>query len=470
MPSTGRQLPRRGLKPASSDPQLTVVELSAEELKSKKIGSHNLQAAVEALHRDGIVALKNAVEVEHLDKLNARMVPEAEELYARPTTHRNFGNSTGNIQQEPVLEDGFIFEDVLANPWATDVIQCMLGPRPTLRFYSANTAFKASGRQPPHIDVHFDFPKIPFGYCVNINLVDTSPENGSTEVWLGSHVDASVEDLNRYDIIDDGVLSERRKISPPVQPTLPKGSLIIRDFRLWHAGMPNKTDEPRLPANVKDKIEWGDLVPCVDWMPEGICPCLNQVLWHWLQALRCGREDSRECHLFETSQPAILSPRPAEADNFSSFFLPRSKSFFALFAFRVQHPKATTKNTIRTSEKGEIWWKVEDDAELQQLALRPQHQAFEGLPQGQIFVSSCVLKAMKHGESDKRKKGQHTIVDAANIHARRRPEGIRTALDREGVFAPVAETEIVVETEVACAAAYASTGASFKLARLPTRA
>ncbi|KAK9419103.1 hypothetical protein SUNI508_01079 [Seiridium unicorne] len=77
---------------------------------------------------------------------------------------------------------------------------------------------------------------------------------------------------------------------------------------------------------------------------------------------------------------------------------------------------------------------------------------------------------MKHGESDKREEGQHTIIDAANIHARRRPEGIRTALDREGVLAPVAETETVVETEVACAAAYASTGASFKLARLPTRA
>ncbi|KAH6655212.1 hypothetical protein BKA67DRAFT_534145 [Truncatella angustata] len=271
-----------------TEPKLTVIELSVEELACKKMGSHNLQAAVEALHRDGIVALKNAVNVEHLDKLNARMVPEAKELYARPTTHRNFGNDTGNIQQEPVLENEYIFGDVIANPWATDVIQCMLGPKPTVRFYSANTAFKASGRQPAHIDITFDFPKIPFGYCVNISLVDISAENGSTEVWLGSHANTDNQVLNRFEVIREDLLAERRKISPPVQPALPKGSLIIRDFRLWHAGMPNKTDKPRvmlvsvqfpswyrsnlkmkLPANMKDRINWGDLAPCVDWQPDG---------------------------------------------------------------------------------------------------------------------------------------------------------------------------------------------------------
>lgn len=275
--------------PEPTSPEVTLIELTREELQTKKIGSHNLQAAVEALHRDGLVVLKNAVSVDHLDMLNARMVPEARELYARPSTHRNFGEDTGNIQQEPVLEDGYVFQDVIANPWATDVIQCMLGPRPTLRFYSANTAFKATDRQPPHIDVDFDFPRIPFGYCVNINLVDVNPENGSTEVWLGTHADTDVNvlDTEVYQI-RPSLQSRRRETRPPVQPSLPKGSLIIRDFRLWHAGMPNLTNDPRvmlvtvqfppwyrsdlrlkLPKSVQGKIEWGDVVPCVDWMDDG---------------------------------------------------------------------------------------------------------------------------------------------------------------------------------------------------------
>ncbi|KUI54875.1 Kanamycin B dioxygenase [Cytospora mali] len=269
--------------------KVTLIELTAEELQTKKIGSHNLQAAVEALHRDGLVVLKNAVDLAHLDKLNARMVPEAKELYAKPSTHRNFGPDTGNIQQEPVLEEGYIFQDIIANPWATDVIQCMLGPHPTLRFYSANTAFKATDRQPPHIDIDFDFPMVPFGYCVNINLVDVTPENGSTEVWLGTHADTNVGvlDTDVYQI-RPSLQTKRRETRPPVQPSLPKGSLIIRDFRLWHAGMPNLTDDPRvmlvtvqfpswyrselkmkLPRSVQDKIEWGELVPCVEWMDDG---------------------------------------------------------------------------------------------------------------------------------------------------------------------------------------------------------
>ncbi|KAK8116874.1 phytanoyl-CoA dioxygenase family protein [Apiospora kogelbergensis] len=252
-------------------PQVTQIELTPGELASHKIGSHHLQAAVEALHRDGMVVLSNAVDPAHLDKLNERMVPEAKGLYSRAATHRNFGNETGNIQQEPVLEDGYVFDDVLANPWATDVIQCMFGPNPSLRFYSANTAFKARGRQPPHIDIDFDFPKVPFGYCVNINLVATSPK------------------MARPKQIRADLQHRRRDIDcPPIQPSLPKGALIIRDFRLWHAGMPNQTDEPRvmlvsvqfpgwyrsdlkmkLPVMIKNKVQWGDLIPCVEWMPEG---------------------------------------------------------------------------------------------------------------------------------------------------------------------------------------------------------
>ncbi|KAI0017827.1 hypothetical protein F4780DRAFT_754016 [Xylariomycetidae sp. FL0641] len=269
----------------------TLIELTPTELRDKKMGSHHLQAAVEALHRDGLVVLTNAVDPAHLDLLNARMVPEARELYSRPSTHRNFGEATGNIQQEPVLEPGYLFPDVLANPWAVDAVSCMLGPRPALRFYSANTAFRATGRQPPHIDVGFAFPRVPFGYCVNVTLGDVSPANGATEVWLGTHADtdASVLDASLAHKEIRGELREaRRRVRPPVQPALPRGALVIRDFRLWHAGMPNTTPDPRvmlvtvlfprwyrselrlkLPESARGKIDWGDVQPCVDWMPDG---------------------------------------------------------------------------------------------------------------------------------------------------------------------------------------------------------
>ena len=141
-----------------------------------------------------------------------------------------------------------------------------------------------------HVDVHFDFPNIPFGLCININLIDVDAENGSTEMWLGSHLDTSWKALveENGSVIPKEILERRRKSSPPVQPKIPKGALIIRDLRLWHAGMPNWTEEVRvmlvtihfphwyrtdqkilLPENARGKVQWGNLVPCVQWVEDG---------------------------------------------------------------------------------------------------------------------------------------------------------------------------------------------------------
>lgn len=298
LPASSAPLPRLTQKgniahmsTGMTQPTLTIVKLTPEELSSGKLSSHTLQSALEALHQDGILALENAVNTTHLDKLNERMTPEAKSLYSNANTHRNFGQATGNIQQEPVVEQDYIFSDIIANPWATSIIEHMIGPTPQLRFYSANTAFKAMGRQPPHVDVDFPMPRMPFGYCININLIGTSPENGATEFWLGSHTDTDEFVFDRE--VDDlriraELVEQRREIRPPIQPSLPKGSLIIRDLRLWHAGMPNRTDEPRvmlvsiqfpswyrseqrlvLPRALEGKIDFGRTVPYVNWVGEG---------------------------------------------------------------------------------------------------------------------------------------------------------------------------------------------------------
>ncbi|KAL7756839.1 hypothetical protein ACKLNR_013832 [Fusarium oxysporum f. sp. zingiberi] len=287
----------------------TIIRLNDDELVSKTVQSHNLQKALEALNEDGLIVIENAIDPAHLDKLNERMLSDAKKLRARKTTHVNFNPGSNNIQQEPPTDKGYLFEDVIANPWAAHILESALGRDPKVRFYSANTAFKAEARQPVHIDV-YDYPRAPHAYCVNVNLVDVSPQNGSTEFWLGTHNDAKLGYLSINGTGDDGpdpdiaaqkraarakalgvsvdftddLIEERRKVRPPVQATLPKGSLIIRDVRIWHAGMPNKTEDPRvmlvsivfsnwyrsnqtilLPEQWKDNFNWGRLVPCIEW-------------------------------------------------------------------------------------------------------------------------------------------------------------------------------------------------------------
>jgi ectoine hydroxylase-related dioxygenase (phytanoyl-CoA dioxygenase family) len=107
-------------------------------------------------------------------------------------------------------------------------------------------------RQPVHSDADFKHPSHPFALVVNVPLVTMRPENGSTEVWLGTHSATNIEDQEgahgqrASGRIKASLLESRRKVAPPLQAVIPKGSVIVRDLRLWHAGMPNYSDEVRV--------------------------------------------------------------------------------------------------------------------------------------------------------------------------------------------------------------------------------
>ncbi|THY25961.1 hypothetical protein D6D01_04689 [Aureobasidium pullulans] len=76
--------------------------------------------------------------------------------------------------------------------------------------------------------------------------------NKGTEVWLGTHNTTSLAaqegkqgDRASGRIAKD-LLEERRQQRPPSQPLVRKGSIVIRDLRLWHAGKPNFSNDIRV--------------------------------------------------------------------------------------------------------------------------------------------------------------------------------------------------------------------------------
>ncbi len=79
-----------------------------------------------------------------------------------------------------------------------------------------------------------------------------TPDNGSTEVWLGTHHCASLDSQEgRHGERSSGrikidLLAQRVEQRPPSQPKVKKGSIVIRDLRLWHAGKPNFTERTRV--------------------------------------------------------------------------------------------------------------------------------------------------------------------------------------------------------------------------------
>lgn len=93
-----------------------------------------------------------------------------------------------------------------------------------------------------------------FGVVLTDLFPDMSPQNGSTEVWLGTHTGTGGIEAQEgahgeraSGRIKQDVLAKRVDThGSPLQPNIKKGSIIIRDLRLWHAGMPNMSEEVRV--------------------------------------------------------------------------------------------------------------------------------------------------------------------------------------------------------------------------------
>lgn len=106
-------------------------------------------------------------------------------------------------------------------------------------------------RQPVHSDADFAHPSHPFALVVNIPLVTMKPENGTTEIWLGTHINGIEAQEGAHGErasgrIREDLLEKQRAARGPCQPVVKKGSIVIRDLRLWHAGMPNSSEEVRI--------------------------------------------------------------------------------------------------------------------------------------------------------------------------------------------------------------------------------
>lgn len=236
---------------------------------ARQAGRPSLEFVAEAVsyfHKDGIVILENVVDTTHLDHLNSILTPEALEIANNPNHHFNFGKHTRNMDQAPPPTKELMYKDIWANSFACAVLSAILGPRPVIHYANGNTALQAApdGRQPVHSDCEFDHPVyFPFACVLNINLVDTSPKNGATEVWPGSHLVSTPEchatipnKSERILHVQPELVEERRRHSPPIQPCTKRGSIIIRDLRLWHAGMPNLTAIPRIMLAFVAQAAW----------------------------------------------------------------------------------------------------------------------------------------------------------------------------------------------------------------------
>lgn len=242
---------------------MTEIVVEAAELEAGKLSDFKLAQAREALLEDGFVVLKGVVDLEHIKVLHDRSVQDAELLINRKDAPFNW--NVGNLQQDPPPFPPYLFRDVLANDIVIQVTKSILGAGLKNAFYSGNTALPSDSRQPVHADSGQLWPNLKvatpaYGLVVNVPLVDVDAENASTEIWPGTHLDTSVVMQDGDIKVAPEILEKRRAEVPPIQPTVSAGSVIIRDLRLWHAGMPNRT------LRMRPMIA---MIHFVNWFPTG---------------------------------------------------------------------------------------------------------------------------------------------------------------------------------------------------------
>jgi hypothetical protein len=239
---------------------MITIDVPESDREAGGLAPERLQTALQALRDDGVVVLADVVDLDHIDALRQRMVSDLVALQARPDAPYNW--TAGNIQHDPPPFEPYLFADVLLNPQAIAVTSAVLGPGMRNVMYSGNTALPSDARQPVHADSGHLWPSEMLETAhpaaqlvVNVPTVDVSAENGATEIWLGTHRDLTVGVGGDIEVPLDA-LEARRKEVPPIQPTIRRGSIMIRDIRLWHAGMPNRTAAPRPMIAMIHSISW----------------------------------------------------------------------------------------------------------------------------------------------------------------------------------------------------------------------
>lgn len=244
-----------------------MVTLSPEERESGKWSKKNVQKAMEYLHRDGMVAVDGVVDKSHLLKIKESMLKTAQEIKATKTKPSDFnhGVMSNFIQSPPLTDKDLLFPDVYANTFVHQILQAYLGPNPRHAYVASANAMSHNKelRQPVHKDAGFLHPLAPYGLNVSFPLCDFTPENGSTEYWLGTQLtDTSCQ---YWPTIDSEIpmakippikLAERAETRPGEQVSLPLGVVHIRDSTVWHAGMPNPSDEDRIMVLCDYRAAW----------------------------------------------------------------------------------------------------------------------------------------------------------------------------------------------------------------------
>lgn len=235
------------------------MQVSSEEIANGRLSDANLVLALRTLRDVGYVEIENVYARSWVADLRAAYDDLLQQhIEARGGIEginaKSFGKS--HIGMHLPLIEPFADPQIVANPIAVQVMEHAIGEDFQCSFYHSNTSYPGSGYQTVHRDwgpvfgTELTVPSPITALVFNVPLCDFTEENGSTEVWPGTHLIVDTDPADSKD------LDNRAKLLPSQRTNVPAGSIILRDMRMWHRGMPNNADHARAMLAIVYQRRW----------------------------------------------------------------------------------------------------------------------------------------------------------------------------------------------------------------------
>lgn len=146
---------------------------------------------VDALHRDGITALKGAFSRDWVEAMREDIMTVFWKAIQRPGGAVGRGPRRWYVEMHPQDLRGFV--DLVTHPWVAGMCAAVLGPRYEIVEIGFDTPFQGAMNQP----WHRDFPSPPETYrdrritslAFNLTGVDVMQEMGPFEIAIGTQLD-----------------------------------------------------------------------------------------------------------------------------------------------------------------------------------------------------------------------------------------------------------------------------------------
>jgi ectoine hydroxylase-related dioxygenase (phytanoyl-CoA dioxygenase family) len=214
-------------------------------VSATRLSESEIEAAKQAYAKDGYFILRNVVSPERLAELHKSLSQEFDRMSRSGELFAGGGLVSGQLNCFPGEGARFVYE-TLQERGVIDLIK-QLHPNVT-RMPNVGCNFNLPGSHTQHW--HLDRPFDQEFMIANVTVVDTTAENGATDVIPGSHKRFYKYTQFVMKRIADG---NKRVITN-------RGDVVVRSSNVWHRGMTNETNVPR-PMLAFTWEDGGNLAP-----------------------------------------------------------------------------------------------------------------------------------------------------------------------------------------------------------------